>query len=423
MDLFRRPRRFGIHTGRIAVLNPLSDYGINQYVYELCEGLAEHGVTADVYTSAAPGLPAPRRHRRFHVMGSALFKQRSEFANPKFTPPSVAAPNWLEQALRTPGHRGSGSHIEETNNWRKCFLTVEFLAHLRLQNYDWVWSQWPYIDPYSQSLFRGLNWLGLPMVHTVHNVLPHEEKPEDLESCGKVYRAADALIVHSKAALAELHGRFPDVSRKAHIVNLMSYTLFPRIPGARARLRGQLGLGPNDPLAIMCGGIRPYKNVDAVIEALSDRRLNGVTVLIAGREAGYQDVDSSDALGHTRRLMSQFEVCDRVRLIPRFLSIYEMAELFEAADLVLLPYRHGYGSAQMMLAMTFGKVIVATRVGGTDEYLSAYEAGHLVSDPSAAAIVDGIIRALSTPAKTTAAHPQFHPVEVARMALIALGVH
>src|SRR5476649_334614 len=70
-------RRFAIHTGRIAVLNPLSDYGINQYVYELCEGLAEHGVTADVYTSAAPGLPAPRRHRRFSVMGSVLFKQRS----------------------------------------------------------------------------------------------------------------------------------------------------------------------------------------------------------------------------------------------------------------------------------------------------------------------------------------------------------
>ena len=417
-------RRFAIHTGRIAVLNPLSDYGINQYVYELCEGLAEHGVTADVYTSAAPGLPAPRRHRRFSVMGSVLFKQRSEFANPKCTPPSAAAPNWLEQALRMQGQGRSGSQLEErSHNWRKCFLTVEFLAHLRSQNYDWVWSQWPYISPYSQSLFRGLTWLGLPLVHTVHNVLPHEEKPEDLEGCGQVYRAADALIVHSKTALAELSARFPDVSRKAHIVNHMSYTLFPRIPGARVGLRGQLGLGPNDPLAIMCGAVRPYKNVDGFIEALSDRRLSCVKGLIAGLEAGYPDVDSPDPLRHTRRLVSQFGICDRVRLIPRFLSIYEMAELFEAADLVLLPYRHGSGSGQLMLAMTFGKVIVATGVGGTDEYLSDYESGYLVSDPSAAAIVDGIKQALTTPVKPAVPHPKFHPVEVARTALTALGIH
>jgi glycosyltransferase involved in cell wall biosynthesis len=202
----------------------------------------------------------------------------------------------------------------------------------------------------------------------------------------------------------------------------MSYTLFPRIPEARERIRKQLGVGPMDPLAIACGAIRPYKNIDAIIEAAARPELAGVTFVVAGGEGGYPDLDPNDALARTRRQVSKFGVGSQFRLIPRFLSTFEMAELFEAADIVLLPYQHGYGSGQLLLAMTFGKAIVATKVGGADEYLATYRAGHVIPEPTASAVSEGIQTVLAGPATDAKVDPQYRPAEVARTALVALGI-
>jgi glycosyltransferase involved in cell wall biosynthesis len=47
--------------------------------------------------------------------------------------------------------------------------------------------------------------------------------------------------------------------------------------------------------------------------------------------------------------------------------------VFEAADIVVLPYRESYGSGVLLLAMSFGKAIVATDTGGMGEYAGSYD--------------------------------------------------
>ena len=62
----------------VAILNPLGDFGINAYSFELAEGLCAAGVSVDVYVNGASPLsvlPAARRHRCFPVLGSVLLKQ------------------------------------------------------------------------------------------------------------------------------------------------------------------------------------------------------------------------------------------------------------------------------------------------------------------------------------------------------------
>ncbi|MGH9163286.1 MAG: hypothetical protein ACRD2X_25265 [Vicinamibacteraceae bacterium] len=43
---------------RIALVDPLGDFGIGAYTYELAEGLAGNGVSVDVYCSCAKTTPA-----------------------------------------------------------------------------------------------------------------------------------------------------------------------------------------------------------------------------------------------------------------------------------------------------------------------------------------------------------------------------
>src|SRR4029453_7105282 len=56
------------------------------------------------------------------------------------------------------------------------------------------------------------------------------------------------------------------------------------------------------------------------------------------------------------------------------------SEIFEAADVVILPYVESSGSGKLLLAMTFGKWIAATATGGMDEYLSAYPRGSILNE-------------------------------------------
>jgi len=70
------------------------------------------------------------------------------------------------------------------------------------------------------------------------------------------------------------------------------------------------------------------------------------------------------------------------------------AELFEASDLVMAPYLESYGSGIVLLGMSFGKLVLATRAGGTDEYFARYPAGITIADPGPAAINQGFREAL-----------------------------
>ena len=258
---------------------------------------------------------------------------------------------------------------------RQKFLEIELAAHLKRNRYDLVWTQWPEI--YGHGFWATCRRLGMKTVHTVHNVLPHEENPEDVTLLRKVYRNCDRLMVHSEQSRQALLRLFPEVASRASVMRHGLYTIYPRRTGARERVRGELQIEPAKVACLICGAIRPYKNIDACLRALTELPKN-VLLIVAGKESGFADASAEDALAHTRREARECGVEDRVRLIPRFLGRLEMAGLFEAADLLLLPYINGYGSGLLLLGMTFGKYIVTTDNGGAREYLRHYPPRHLL---------------------------------------------
>jgi glycosyltransferase involved in cell wall biosynthesis len=63
------------------------------------------------------------------------------------------------------------------------------------------------------------------------------------------------------------------------------------------------------------------------------------------------------------------EAKTRIRLRPRFSTDTELAALLRMADVVVFPYLHVYQSGALLLAMSFGKAIVASDIPGLREYL------------------------------------------------------
>ena len=372
----------------LALIEPLGDAGIGTYTHELAEALVAAGVTADVYaTEWAWSRSLPRTHRLYPVIGSALFHQRDILDGPglALADPPPAAAGRGEGAPAPPSLWSAGRSAA-----RSAFLTFELALWLRRRGYDAVWTQWPAIGAPFPHFWRTCRRLGLRLIHTVHNVLPHERGASDERRYRAVYDASDVLLVHSRAANASLSGVFPDASAKSLVSWHGTYTSYPRAPEARARLRAQLGLDAGTPLALFFGAVRPYKNVDAVLYALRGAPDLDLVLLVAGVESGYPGPPAADKLARTRRLAVELGVDARVRFLAGPFSFAGTAEIFEAADLVVLPYLESFGSGQLLLAMTFGKWIAATAVGGMDEYLNAYPRGFILRELAPGSLADAL---------------------------------
>lgn len=368
-------------TPRIALIEPLGDPGIGTYAHELAEAIAAEGGHVDLYTNGtAFSVPRlARRHRVFPVLGSALVRQRAVLRAPAFV--EAGDDSWRGTGGATAlKPRPVGRRVV-----RGSYHSLELAWWLRRLDYDLVWTQWPIITEGALSFWFVARALGLPLVHTCHNVLPHERRPGDVGPYRAAYRRSRAIVVHSQTAVESLVRSFPEAAGKTLIAPHGLYTVYGRDPAARERVRRELGVAPGERLVLCFGGIRPYKNIEAVIGALASD-LPRFRLLVAGSEAGYPDSTRADPLGRISRLIEAAGLQKRAHLKVGPFDYVQTAAIFEAADVVALPYLESYGSGALLLAMSFGKHIVATATGGMQEYLQQYPAHEMILGPSADAV-------------------------------------
>lgn len=408
----------------IAIIDPLGDTGIGSYVYELAEGLAANQRQVDVYTNDRAIItryPLARHHRVVPVLGSALFRQRETLRR------ALQHPAYPPGATKVAGPQGSkaGPNPAATSNpiisgARGWFLSWELAVHLRRRGYDLVWTQWP--EPvYGVRFHWACRRLGLRVAHTVHNILPHEEAPGARAVYESVYRNSDWLLVHSQQTRSEMEELFPEYGSKVILVRHGLYTMYPQASEGKSELRKKLGIPAEKTAMLFFGGIRPYKNIDAVLGAMADERCRDMVLVVAGSESGYADLVPGDRRGRTRRRAAELGIADRVLLINPPFDLGKTAELMEATDVLLLPYRKSYGSGLLLLGLTFGKHIVATRTGGMEEYLEQYPRSTLLGGTEAGDVAEGIERAVRSlsqqPAVAPAAMEEFQWPHIARRLL------
>jgi glycosyltransferase involved in cell wall biosynthesis len=391
----------------------MADYGIDTYTYELAQGLASNGVRVDVYCADASVLGSPPlhpNHRRYAVLGSRLWRNASALRSSKDSPPSHQNGTKPKGAAASPAWRHSV---------RRLYLPTELGLHLRRHNYDAVWTQWAELADY-QGFWRASRFLRIPIVHTVHNILPHERHVGDVAAYRKVYETARLLFVHSSQVRDEFSSLFPEQASKTVVVPHGSYTLYRRQPEARSTVRSALRIPADAAVLLFCGAIREYKNIDAAIGALAQLKRDDVVLIIAGSEPG----DGADPLARTRATIQRAGVEHRVRLVSGFLDQTQMAEIFEASDILLLPYSKSYGSGLLMLGMTFGKYIVATKPG-MEESASIYTRSVLLQGADTASVLAGIetaIERMRTEHKPFAGVPcEFDWVNIAATSLEQIG--
>lgn len=225
--------------------------------------------------------------------------------------------------------------------------------------------------------------LGYRVWWTVHNLRPHDPGSERLARAGMqaVALLAHDVFVHSETTRDEVRDLFHRTKR-VHLAPLGNYIgWYPEGLG-RGDARARLGLAAEGMTFLLLGRLSPYKGVTEAITAFGRMAEPHDRLVIAG-------LAKDDGL-HAA-IVSAAETDARLHFHDDIVPDDELQTFFAASDVVLLPFRHSTTSASLLLALGFGRPVIASRVGNAAEVVDA-ASGLLVAPGDASALADAMRR-------------------------------
>ena len=214
--------------------------------------------------------------------------------------------------------------------------------------------------------------LGKRVVWTVHDLEPHDGgNLADRFGTALLARNADLVICHAETTRERLVRRY--FGRRDNTVIMRHGNYDGVFPAARPRAEAlaALNLDPAKRTLVAAGGLRTYKGYEIAIAAAAELGADYQFVI-----AGGYDPDTPALADDLRKRAADKP---NVRLVLKQVSEAEMADLYGAADCVLLPYRWITGSGALLTAFTLGRAVVASDL--------PFFRSELAEEPSAGVLV------------------------------------
>ena len=219
-----------------------------------------------------------------------------------------------------------------------------------------------------------LKKLNIRIIHTAHEVLLPGENKLEIFFNKLIYKYSDALLVHSKVNKAAICNSYKVDPKKIFVVPHGSFNFYDKsseITSEKARV--ELGISQNKIVLLYFGFIKPYKGLDILLTCFEEWKENNLTLIIAGDVESNQLKD--ELLLRLKRVPKNLSILTDLNFIePSKIPIY-----FNAADMVVLPYKKITHSGVLHLAYSFAKPVLATKVGDFEESIDNFKSGLLVN--------------------------------------------
>jgi len=277
--------------------------------------------------------------------------------------------NWIVKAIETPFDvppEVDAVHI----HWQNAIWGLSHLERSELINSDFA------------SLFAFKNHVSRKKRHTiwtVHNLAPHDsmELDSELALMRRMNEESDVIHFLTHESVSEIKKFIPVDERKIIVEPHCSYLGFLPNKLDSEAMRQRYGIAKESLVIGFVGQIRPYKNVQQLIDAFLElhEEFHDLVLIVAGLN---QDpfVDC-----RMRELSHQF---DHIHYIDRFLTPIEFAEISSLIQVACYPYTSILNSGSLFSSLTFGHHIVAPNHPGLSsfknkKFVTFYDANSLVS--------------------------------------------
>lgn len=272
------------------------------------------------------------------------------------------------------------------------------LFHWGVENVWRYWGRRPDTIGQSRGLFAFWRFLrsakrrGLRIGWMVHDLQPHERWTV-FERLGYrlLAQAADVCGLHSHVARDKFIERYPHTANRCVVFPLGNYDGYYPQAAEPTAVRASFGVPVHARLLVACGMVTPYKGFETAMDAMG-MLPTGYHLLVAGHpnNRAYAATLRDRAAGRAN-----------VTFLDRSLTEQEFADIYTAADCVLLPYHRITGSAALLAACTFSRGVVASDLPYFRELLASEPmAGVLCRPNDATELARGVEQFFGTDTKS-----------------------
>lgn len=211
---------------------------------------------------------------------------------------------------------------------------------------------------------RAKNECGTKVIWVFHNKNDHEldnaQNKSSMESGKKsVIELSDIIIIHAKNS-AELLGNYwmPDNKKIMYVPHINYNNEYENYVG---NFRKILNIDDEKVIIGFLGLIRPYKNIELLIDAFKSVKSTDSILLIAGKclDRDYYH-----------------RICEKVKETPNiifkegFISNAAMGSFLEAIDILALPYnkKSSMNSGSMIMAFSYAKTVIIPDIEMSNDF-------------------------------------------------------
>jgi glycosyltransferase involved in cell wall biosynthesis len=217
--------------------------------------------------------------------------------------------------------------------------------------------------PFELWFLRLAHGLGIRLVYTVHNVLPQDTGERHRAAYERVYKLIDRFICHDLPAKARLESDFHvDPARVSIIPHGPLFK--PQCTTTPDQARASAGLPANTCIVLWQGIVRPYKGISFLLKAWKLAQETGSTGVLVIVGTGEKNL-----LRSIEDEVSSLGIQSSVRLEFRFVSIEELSNFYQAADILVYPYSEVTTSGALMTGVGYGKAVIASALPNFEQVL------------------------------------------------------
>lgn len=251
--------------------------------------------------------------------------------------------------------------------WLKAFRAVKAFSP------EVVVFQWwrPFFAPMVGTLARLFRKIGLKCVIECHNVFSHEGSPFDHLLLKFAVSPADSFITHSNEDRNKL---LPFVAGKT--IGVSALPIPNEFTSDSINTRSGRTI-------LFFGVVRKYKGLDVLLAAMP-KVLSRIDCRL---EIAGEFYDSEDRY---QQLVRDYGLEQHVRIDNRYIPNEEMVEIFDRADVLVLPYLSATQSAVARIALANRLPVIASKTGGLSEAVVENVNGLLFPPGDSSALADRI---------------------------------
>ena len=373
---------------QIMVVEPRGSGGMMHYAYQLCTALSNAGAQVTLVT--ADQYEMENYQHNFTVRKQMKLWSSTDSAE------SVRTNSWL-------GNAAGKLYRGARRTMRGIRLIVEWI---RLTNYlirarpDII--QFGSIEfPFEAIFLNILKRNQLILSQICHEFELREKSNNPLTNFSIqlsrwVYDAFSIIFFHAESNKQRFLELFDIPAERLHIIAHGNEGLF--LSGksekiTRLHMQKRYGISEDMPVVLFFGNLTPSKGLPDLLKAFSQVYVKETRarLMIVGRPSKFINMHE------LMRLVSDLGISDATIFDARYIMMEEVAPLMEMATVVMYPYLNSTQSGALQVAYTFGRPVIATKVGGLPEAVEDGKSGLLVSVSAPDELAEAILRVIRNP--------------------------